>query len=251
MPRVAGTPLANQLFDALPRRARRVILEQSELVELTFGDILCEPGEQVRDVYFPTGSLISLVAVLDAGASIEVALVGNEGMLGVPLVLGVDISPMRAVVQGTGGAWRMQGTHFRRVLASSPALRRGLDAYVYVLLAQLGQGAACACFHRLEARLAYWLLMTQDRAQGDQFYLTHSLLAKILGVRRSGVSMAAGALQRRRLIRYSRGGITVLDRQGLEHAACACYQVVTAAYSRLSADRKPGRAVQAVGRAAA
>jgi CRP-like cAMP-binding protein len=251
MPRVAGTPLANQLLDALPSKARRVILEQSELVELTYGDILCEPGERIRYVYFPTGCLISLIAVLDKSASIEVALVGHEGMLGVPLALGVDISPLRAVVQGSGAVWRMHGAHFKRVLASSPAVRSALDAYVYVLLAQLGQGAACACFHRLEARLAYWLLINRDRAQGDHFYLTHSLLAKMLGVRRSGVTMAAGALQGRRLIRYSRGGITILDGQGLERAACGCYQVVTAAYTQLSVQRKSRRAVQADARAAA
>ena len=231
----ARTPVVNRLFDALPRTARRAVLEQSELIELTFGDVLCEPGARIRDVYFPTTSLISVIAVLDEVSSLEVALVGNEGMLGIPLVLGVDISPLRGVVQGSGSAWRMQGTHFRRVLATSPALRRELDTYVYVLLTQIGQSAACTCFHRLEARLAYWLLMAQDRAHDDSFYLTHSLLAKMLGVRRSGVTTAAGALQRRKLIRYSRGGITILDRKGLEQASCGCYDVVTSAYARLCA----------------
>lgn len=231
----ARTPVVNRLFDALPRTARRAVLEQSELIELTFGDVLCEPGARIRDVYFPTTSLISVIAVLDEVSSLEVALVGNEGMLGIPLVLGVDISPLRGVVQGSGSAWRMQGTHFRRVLATSPALRRGLDTYVYVLLTQIAQSAACTCFHRLEARLAYWLLMAQDRAHDDSFYLTHSLLGKMLGVRRSGVTTAAGALQRRKLIRYSRGGITIVDRKGLEHASCGCYDVVTAAYARLCA----------------
>ena len=231
----ARTPVVNRLFDALPRTARRAVLDQSELIELTFGDVLCEPGGRIRDVYFPTSSLISVIAVLDGDASLEVALIGNEGMLGLPLVLGVDSSPLRAVVQGSGGAWRMQGTHFRRVLATNPALRRELDTYMYVLLTQLAQGAACTSFHLLEARLAYWLLMTQDRTHDDCFYLTHSLLAKMLGVRRSGVTTAAGALQRRKLIRYSRGGITILDRKGLEQASCGCYDVVTAAYTRLSA----------------
>ena len=235
MPPVARTSVTNRLFDALPLRARRPVLEQCELVEMTFGEVLCEPGERIRDVYFPTSGLISLIAVLDDPASIEVALIGNEGMLGVPLVLGVDISPLRAVVQGNGGALRMQGAHFRRVLAGSPILRRRLDAYIYVLLAQLSQTAACACFHLLEARLAYWLLMSQDRARSDRFYLTHSLLADMLGVRRSGVTTAAGALQRRKLIRYSRGGITILDRKGLELASCGCYDVINTAYDRLSA----------------
>ena len=235
MPPVARTPVVNRLFDALPVRARRTVLEQCELVEVTFGDLLCEPGDRIRDVYFPTDGLISLIAVLDNAASIEVALVGNEGMVGIPLVLGVDTSPFRALVQGTGGAWRIQAAHFRRVLATSPALRRGLDAYAYVLLTQLAQTAVCTCFHLLEARLAYWLLMTQDRTHGDRFYLTHALLAEILGVRRSGVTTAAGDLQRRKLIRYSRGGITILDRLGLEEAACQCYGVITAAYSRMYA----------------
>ena len=232
---VACTPVANRLFDALPVRARRTVLEQCESVDLTFGDLLCEPGERIRDVYFPTQAVISLISVLDNTASIEVALVGNEGMVGIPLALGVDISPFRALVQGTGGAWRMQAAHFRRVLATSPALRRGLDAYAYVLLSQLGQTVACTCFHLLEARLAHWLLMTQDRSHADHFYLTHALLADILGVRRSGVTTAAGVLQKRKLIRYSRGGITILDRRGLEAAACSCYGVITSAYSRLSA----------------
>jgi CRP-like cAMP-binding protein len=235
MPPVARTPVVNRLIDALPHKARLSIRKECELVELSFGDVLCEPGERIRDVYFPTGSFISLVAAVADGASLEVGLVGNEGMLGVPLMLGVAVSPLRALVQGSGGAWRMQAAHFRRVLASHPALRRGLDGYVYGLIAQLAQTAACTCFHALDARLARWLLMTHDRAHSDHFYLTHVLLAEMLGVRRSGVTTAAGILQSKKLIRYRRGDITILDRKGLEKTSCECYRVAIDVYERLRA----------------
>lgn len=234
MPPAAGTPAHNRLLDALPRRVLQEIRKECELIELTFGDILCQPGDRIRDVYFPTGSFISLVATVDGNNSLEVGLIGNEGMLGISLALGVEFSSLRALVQGSGGAWRMQAGHFRRVLTSTPALRRGLDRYTYVLLAQLAQTAVCTSFHALDVRLARWLLMTHDRAHADHFYLTHVLLAEMLGVRRSGVTTAAGALQRRKLIHYSRGEITVLDRKGLEQAACECYQVVTDAYKQFS-----------------
>lgn len=235
MPSVARTPAPNRLLEALPRRTVQHILRESELVELTFGDILCEPGEQIHDVYFPTGSFISLVATVGNGDSLEVGLIGNEGMLGIPLVLGVGSSSLRALVQGSGAAWRMQAGHFQHVLATTPALRARLDRYAYVLLVQLAQTAACTSFHVLDARLARWLLMTHDRAHADHFYLTHALLARMLGVRRSGVTAAAGVLQRQKLIRYSRGEITILDRVGLEQTSCECYQVVTDAYEQLCA----------------
>lgn len=226
----APGPVSNRLLAVLPRKTRRAIENECELVDLVFGDILCEAGGQIRDIYFPTGSFISLVASLDDGASLEVGLIGNEGMLGIPLVLGIKTSPLRALVQGSGGAWRMQAGHFRRVLAAQPVLRRELDKYVYILIAQLAQTAACTCFHALDARLARWLLMTHDRAHADHFYLTHTLLAQMLGVRRSGVTAAAGALQQKNLIHYSRGDITIIDRQGLEAASCACYRAMSDIY---------------------
>jgi CRP-like cAMP-binding protein len=232
MAHVARTPVSNRLLDGLPAKAQQGVRRECELVELSFGEILGEPGGRIRDVYFPTASFVSLVATVAGGDSLEVGVIGSEGMLGISLSLGREASPLRSVVQGSGGAWRMQAGHFRSVLLRTPSLRRSLDSYAYVLLAQFAQTAACACFHVLEARLARWLLMTHDRADDDHFFLTHALLAGILGVRRSGVTVAAGELQRRKLIRYSRGGITILDRKGLERASCDCYKVMTDAYAR-------------------
>ena len=226
-------PAVNRLLGSLPRQARQRMLERCEPVDLVFGTILSEPGEHIRHVYFPTSSFISLIAALEDQASLEVGLIGNEGMHGVSLALGVDTSPMRALVQGSGSALRMPAAVFRGELEHAPALRRNLDRYIYVLLAQLAQTAACTCFHVLEARLARWLLMTHDRAHADHFYLTHALLSDMLGVRRSGVTRAAGELQRRKLIHYSRGDVTVLDRKGLEKASCECYAAVIADYDRL------------------
>jgi CRP-like cAMP-binding protein len=206
-----------------------------ETVELAFAEVLCTPGERIGHVYFPTSSFVSLVMPADDSASLEVGLIGNEGMFGIPLALGVDISPLRAVVQGAGLALRMDATRFRRELRSSHTLHREIDRYVFVHLTQLAQTAACTRFHVVEARLARWLLMTQDRAHADAFHVTQEFLALMLGVRRVGVTKAAGALQKRRLIRYSRGNITVLDRRGLKAASCGCYQADRESYDRIFA----------------
>jgi CRP-like cAMP-binding protein len=154
-------------------------------------------------------------------------------MVGVPLMLGVDVSPLRAVVQGSGTALRMTAASFLREVESSLALRRKLHRYLYVLLTQLAQTAACNRFHVLDARLARWLLMTQDRAHSNEFHLTHEVLAQMLGVRRVGVTNAAGLLQEQKLVRYSRGNITVLDRVGLEAVSCGCYRAVKDTYESI------------------
>jgi CRP-like cAMP-binding protein len=216
-------PATNRLLTALPERALAQVLAGCESVDLVFADVLCLPGDRIRHVYFPTDSFISLVAQVDGYASLEVGMVGREGMFGVSLMLGVDVSPLHALVQGAGPALRMTAGRFRRELAGSLAMRQGLNRYVYVLLSQLAQTAACTRFHVVEARLARWLSMTRDRAGSDEFYLTQEFLSHMLGVRRVGVTKAASSLEKRKLISYSRGVISVLDRNGLQAAACGCY----------------------------
>ena len=230
MPRTNPVPPVNRLIAALARKDRQHLLANCEQVDLKFSDVLCEAGSPIRHVYFPTDSIVSLVIPVAGHIGLEVGLVGNEGVLGMTLLLDVDVWPHRAVVQGAGPAWRMQAATFRHELEDCAALQRRLKRYLYVSLRQLAQSAACARFHVVEARLARWLLMTQDRAHADDFHVTQEFLAYMLGVRRVGVTEAAGVLQRRQLIVYRRGHITVLDRGGLEQAACDCYEVEKAIY---------------------
>lgn len=213
----------NHLIEQLPRRERERLLAVAEPVQLVLTEVVCESGTPARHVYFPVDGFISLLTSVDAHPSLEVGMVGREGMLGVWLALGVTDTPWRAIVQGSGSAWRIAALPFRRELARSPALRRILDRYLCVLMAQLAASAACLRFHRIEPRLARWLLMTQDCAHADRFHVTHDFLAYMLGVRRVGVTMAAGALQERGQIAYHRGELVVLDRAGLEASACSCY----------------------------
>ena len=215
---------SNRLLTALRPKDRRQLLTSCELVEMTFGDILWEPKQRIRHVYFPLDCFVSKLVPIDAHENLELALVGNEGMLGIPLVLGVRSSSYQAMVQGSGSALRMSATSFRRELKAIPALRPQLNRYIYVLQAQLAQSLACNNFHALDKRLARWLLMTHDRAHFGNFHLTHKFLAQMLGVRRVGVTNAAGALQKLKLVSYTRGEITVLDRANLEKASCSCYQ---------------------------
>ncbi|QDQ27935.1 Crp/Fnr family transcriptional regulator [Chitinimonas arctica] len=224
------SPAGNRLLIALPIKDREHCLAACVPVELRFADILAEPGERIRYAYFPTGSFISLLATVDSRANLEVGLIGNEGMLGISLLLGVEIEPLHAMVQGEGIALRMDTASFHRELKRSPALHGALKRYLYVVMGQLAQTAACTRFHLVEARLARWLLMTQDRAHSNEFHVTQAFLAYMLGVRRVGVTNAATALQNHQLISYRRGNITILDRGGLEAAACACYQADRAAY---------------------
>lgn len=177
----------------------------------------------MRQVYFPIDGFISLVAKTDHHPDMGVGMIGREGMLGAQLILGVESTPLRALVQGSGAAWRVEMRSFRRELERSNPLQRSLKRYVYVILEQLAISNACLRFHQIGPRLARWLLMSQDRAHADHFHVTHEFLAYMLGVRRVGITAAAGALQDGGLIRYHRGELTVLDRRGLEAVACSCY----------------------------
>ena len=217
---------ANSLLAALPRKDYRRLIDELEPVALTYSEVLYEPGEKIKYVYFPTNSLVSLLTLVDQHHALEVGLVGREGMVGISLAMEIGVSPVRALVQGTGMAMRMGAALFLKEFNESNVLRRELHRYTYNLMTQITQTAACNRFHVVEARLARWLLMTQDRMQSNQFQLTQAFLSDMLGVRRVGVTKAACTLQQNKLIRYSRGKITILNRKGLEAACCSCYEIV-------------------------
>jgi len=214
----------NQLLAALPREERDRFLADCTMEKLVFGTVLYEQGERMRHVYFPTEGFISMLTTVDGHSTLEVGMIGSEGMCGYALNLGGNVSSLRALVQGAGTAWRMKTATFLRHLERMTVLRKVLGRYVHVVLGQLSHAAACLRFHVVEKRLARWLLMTQDRAHTDSFSVTQEFLAFMLGVRRSGVTKAAGILQSRKLISYTRGKMTILNRHRLEAAACACYR---------------------------
>ena len=222
----------NHLIESLPRTERMNLLSICTPVELVLGDVLCNKGQTLRHVHFPVDSFISLVMNTDGHQGLEVGMIGREGMLGAHTALGVVRTPLRGLVQGAGSAWRADAVAFKRLLPESAALRKAIGRYVYVLMSQLASSAACLRYHLIAPRLARWLLMTQDRAHSDNFRVTQDFLSYMLGVRREGVTAAAGALQARGLIRYVRGDMTVLDRQGLEAASCSCYAAETLVYTQ-------------------
>jgi CRP-like cAMP-binding protein len=223
----------NHLIELLPRKDRRRLLGLADKVNLAPSEVLGGVGETTRHVYFPIDGFISMVTSIDGKPVLEVGMIGREGMFGAQLALNVSTQPLHALVQGAGSAWRITSSAFSRELKQSAALQGTLHRYMYVLMSQLAVSAACIRFHPIDARLSRWLLMMQDRAHADSFWVTHEFLAFMLGVRRVGVTLAAGGLQRRGLIEYSRGRVTVLDRKGLQAATCSCYASDRHTYARI------------------
>jgi CRP-like cAMP-binding protein len=231
----ARVPVAtnNLLLDGLNAKGRQSLLRGMDPVTVRSGELLSEAGQRATQVIFPLECSISLMLATDGETPVEAGLIGREGMLGIPLVLGAPASEFRAVVQGSGRAWCIDGALFTEHLERNAVLRQRLHRYVYVRMLQLAQSAACRSFHLVEGRLARWLLMSRDRARSNELVLTHALLAHVLGVRRAGVTIAAHGMQDRNLIRYARGHIELLDSRGLETAACTCYANERKIYARL------------------
>jgi CRP-like cAMP-binding protein len=225
-------PIPNRILASLPLANYRRLLTKLEAVSPDFRQVLYEPGKAIGHVYFPVDCLISLLTSVDKRRTLEVGMVGNEGMAGMPFILGVGISGVRALVQGPGVALRMAAAPFRIEFARNRPLQEALYRYTYALMAQISQTAACNRFHDAEERLARWLLMTRDRVGTDEFSLTHVFLAHMLGLRRVGVTQAATTLRRRNLINYQRGKIQILDVRRLKGSACSCYQIVQLVFER-------------------
>ena len=223
-----GDAGVNRLLATLPKNEYKRLLPKLKTVNLVLGEVLYEPGAAIKYVYFPNDSIISLISELSETSGLEVGMVGNEGMAGLAVFMGVNSSPTRAVVQGAGTAMRMSSAAVRTEANRLGNLHHLLHRYSHSLLTQVSQSSACNRFHFVNARLARWLLMTKDRLGAEEFPLTQEFLATMLGVRREGVSKAAGALQAAKLIRYSRGIITVLNRRGLEAKSCECYAIIKA-----------------------
>lgn len=226
--RAAAAPVANRLLAALPLAEYRDLLDGLEPLTLRPGEVLHEPGQPIRHAYFPVDCVISLLSTAlgaadGRGAALEVGLVGYEGMVGIPLVLGSELSSVRALVQSGGTALRVDAARLHEAVRQSPALQAALHRYAGVKLAQARQTVSCNRYHTVAARLARWLLMTGDRVSSSQFFLTQAFLAEMLGVRRATLNQVAMPLQESGLISYHRGRIRILDRKGLEAAACLCY----------------------------
>ncbi len=228
--KTTGRRPENRLLATLPKNEYERLLPNLEMIPLRFEDVIYEAGGVILDVYFPTSGIVSLLAAVGDRATLEVGLVGREGMVGLPIFMEVKTSATRAVVQGAGSAFKMKAKDFRKECNDGGSLPRLLRRYSHSLLTQISQTAVCNRFHPIDARLARWLLMTRDRMGADEFQLTQDFLSNMLGVRREGVNKAAGALQQQGLISYSRGALTVLKRAGLEAIACHCYKIIKEEY---------------------
>jgi CRP-like cAMP-binding protein len=227
------SPHQNHLLDALPDSDFERLAPHLELIPLKLGEVLYESGAQLRYVYFPTTSIVSLLYVMEDGASAEIAIVGNEGILGISLFMGGDTTPSRAVVQSAGHGFRLKAELLKNEFGRFGSTMHLLLRYTQALITQMAQTAVCNRHHSVDQQLCRWLLLSLDRLQTNDLSMTQELIANMLGVRREGVTEAAGKLQDAGLIRYRRGRISVLDRPGLEARACECYQVVKTEFDRL------------------
>ncbi|QFY43501.1 Crp/Fnr family transcriptional regulator [Candidatus Methylospira mobilis] len=226
-------PRQNHLLDTLPEQDYKLLFPHMELVPMPLGDVLYESGDELCHAYFPTTCIVSLLYVMESGASAEIAVVGNEGIIGVALFMGGGTMPNRAVVQSAGYAYRLRASLIQQECGRNGPLLRLLLRYTQALITQMAQTAVCNRHHTVDQQLCRWLLLSMDRLTGNELTMTQELIANMLGVRREGVTEAAGKLQRAGLIIYSRGHITVLDRPGLEARVCECYQVVKTEFERL------------------
>ncbi len=229
-------PRQNHLLAVLPESEYERLSRHLELVPLPLGKALYESGDRMSHVYFPTTAIVSLLFVMENGASAEIAVVGNEGIVGVAVFMGGETMPNRAVVQSAGHAYRLNGQLLRQEFNRPGSLQHLLLRYILALLAQMAQTAVCNRHHSVDQQLCRWLLFSLDRLPSNELSMTQELIANMLGVRREGVTEAAGQLQRAGLIHYSRGRITVLDRPGLEARVCECYEVVRKEFRRLLPD---------------
>ena len=225
-------PPQNQLLAALPGKDYKRLYPHLKSVSLPFLEVLYESGEPITHVYFPNDGLISLLVVMADETPREVGLIGDEGMLGTAVVLGMNATPTRALVQMPGHAMRLKAEVLRDELKRDSAFRDVLQRYTHALFTQISQSAACVSSHEVKQRLSRWLLLTHDRAPGDKFEMKHEFMAMMLGVTRSVVTRAAGHLQDEKMIHYSRGQVTILDRRSLEATSCECYGVVKEEYER-------------------
>ena len=241
MLRARQVSIPNRLLAALPRNDYRKLLPVLEPVKLAFGQTLYESQAQIREVYFPNDCFVSMLTTVNGDRAAEVGLIGPEGMIGIPMALGVAVSPFKAVVQGEGTAMRMRTVDFRRNFSTSAALKREVFLFTHLLMIQIAQTAACNRFHRVAQRMARWMLMTSDRVKSNDFRITQEFLALMLGVRRVGVSVAASRLRERKLMAYRRGNFTILDHRGLVAAACGCYKIVKDVYARAQGRRDLSR----------
>jgi CRP-like cAMP-binding protein len=224
------TTSPNKILNALPAAEYKHVAAKLQSVALNLGDILYQPEDEIQNVYFVNTGVISLLAMLESGATVEAGVIGSEGMLGIPVVLGVRTTPNQGLVQSKGEAMMMKAADLRAEFRNGGMLRDLLLRFTHSLFTQVAQTAACNRLHTVDHRLARWLLMTHDRVEGDSFALTQDFLSRMLGVRRAGVSVSAGTLKQAGLIDYGRGSVRIINREGLEKASCECYRMVKEEY---------------------